>query len=404
MCVEDRTTPHYQSRVNPLIIYISSYHKNYMEINRLYKSVSFRQHVIYTYYHGVFHSMQLNIRSPLLYFKTSGEFNGVDWYKTKLYYREATHTWVYRIANKKQQNITCVLKIYYLKKQRNIHTKNPVNGFMHEIEIRYLKLFKRMALRHIFPHTVFPIGHTILSHHKIAPIIGNRNIPSGNYMVLLSECADASLYQEIHNGVFDDDTYNLKIIIFQVLYTLHAIQSVLPSFRHNDLHVSNVLIQKFQCHHEPNVMYVDQYDIGEFTAYVDLRGGRRALLWDMYYSSVCKSEGIEDYITPQEWIPKQHCCNQYVDIHKFFDTMEFALNGRSGYEEEYNLINTVVPEKLKCAIYKIDKQTKETMELWQQHLYTPLDVLKLPYFEQLYERPTGPYTLVKQYTITARSK
>ena len=36
--------------------------------------------------------------------------------------------------------------------------------------------------------------------------------------------------------------YILTSLIFQVVYTLAGVHSKLPSFRHNDLHCSNVLI------------------------------------------------------------------------------------------------------------------------------------------------------------------
>jgi hypothetical protein len=70
---------------------------------------------------------------------------------------------------------------------------------------------------------------------------------------LMVRCKDREmLYEEYANGgdvtVFFDRYKNvltaqhLKVIAFQVLWTLYAIQKAAPTFRHNDLHLGNVLL------------------------------------------------------------------------------------------------------------------------------------------------------------------
>ena len=70
---------------------------------------------------------------------------------------------------------------------------------------------------------------------------------------LMIRCKDREmLYEEYANGgdvtVFFDKykdvltAQHLKVIVFQVLWSLYTIQKASPSFRHNDLHLGNVLL------------------------------------------------------------------------------------------------------------------------------------------------------------------
>jgi len=67
-------------------------------------------------------------------------------------------------------------------------------------------------------------------------------IPGDMYDLLVLERADTNLWSMVVSG--DMKLVELKAAIFQVFFTLSIIQKYIPSFRHNDLKIDNVLIKK----------------------------------------------------------------------------------------------------------------------------------------------------------------
>ena len=185
-----------------------------------------------------------------------------------------------------------------------------------------------------------------------------------------------------------------------------VIQDVFSSFRHNDLHLSNVLTQEFSAPPEG----VDLYEWTDIDrVYIDLkRAPRRALLWDMHFSSVSKEDAAifnlqDDYIVPADWVHTRHCKNNYYDMHKFFDSLEYVLSFKNKTEfiTERALIDTIVPTHLKCLSTNRTKDEKKQMRLWEQCIIQPIEILRLPYFKELYQIPKK-YTLIKKYCPIAR--
>ena len=69
--------------------------------------------------------------------------------------------------------------------------------------------------------------------------------------VCFMEVFDDNLTRFLVDGKYDEPT--LRGILFQVLYTLAALQKMLPGFRHNDLSTNNVLVKKLRS--RPTVEY-----------------------------------------------------------------------------------------------------------------------------------------------------
>jgi len=311
----------------------------------------------------------------------------------QIYYQKTTHTWVLKLS------IGCVLKIYHLPDRASTR---------HRAEIRFLRLFSFMARVGASPHSIMPVGHTIFTARDIQPWV-NENVPEGQYMVLLAEQADSSLYQELTRGGISP--YNLKVLIFQVVFTLMIIQESFPSFRHNDLHLSNVLVQiidivqmKTSANVQETTHFVDVYKLSSSqTVCIDLdRSPRRALLWDMHFSSISQRDADRHGTThavPAKWNETRHGTSPYYDLHKFFDCLDRALTTlhRPDVRELQALIDIVVPDRVKCLTKKMTRDDKQKLEIWKECITTPSEVLRQPYFSELYKPLAEPMQLVNTY-------
>ena len=373
-------------------------------INHEYKSVTSRILQMKAMQHHIFENMKFEVDSSLLRFDCLPRLQPTITMK-EIYYRDTTSTWVWILYDKKSKQ-SCVLKIFKIP-DFSKDEKDKL-GMHYQLEVRFLRLFSYMARNHVSPHVVLPIGHTIFHSKDVQDIVGQKyKVVDNNYMVLLSECATSSLYSDILNDTLSP--YHLKVLIFQVVYTIMCIQDVFPSFRHNDLHLSNVLTQEFkQLQHGATDLY-------EWTdtdrAFIDLkRAPRRALLWDMHFSSVSKEDASKfnlqnDFIVPTEWVHTRHCNNNYYDMHKFFDSLDYVLSlkKKEQFSEERTLIDTVVPTHLRCLSTNRTKDEKKQMRLWEQCIIRPIEILQLPYFKELYQTPPK-YKLIKKYCpVSVRS-
>lgn len=118
------------------------------------------------------------------------------------------------------------------KRSKNIN--NNVNS-----EVRMIRLLNELIYNGVTPHILLYIKH--------AQCIRCKN-PS---MQLVTEICKSSV-DEV--GKREDDEGNekwpymmdLDIIIFQVMFTLNAIQTLYPGWRHNDLRTDNVFVDKVE--------------------------------------------------------------------------------------------------------------------------------------------------------------
>ena len=200
-------------------------------INHEYKSVTSRILQMKAMQHHIFENMKFEVDSSLLRFDCLPRLQPTITMK-EIYYRDTTSTWVWILYDKKSKQ-SCVLKIFKIP-DFSKDEKDKL-GMHYQLEVRFLRLFSYMARNHVSPHVVLPIGHTIFHSKDVQDIVGQKyKVVDNNYMVLLSECATSSLYSDILNDTLSP--YHLKVLIFQVVYTIMCIQDVFPSFRHNDVH------------------------------------------------------------------------------------------------------------------------------------------------------------------------
>ncbi len=163
------------------------------------------------------------------------------------------------------------------------------------------------------------------------------------YMV--ATCAkEEMLYQEYasggdlltaitnYNTVMNDD--HLRMIIFQILVTLMVVQKKVPSFKHNDMHLKNVLL-------DVSFKTTGSIKYGDF--YVP-NTGLRALVGDFGFAhtkthqnpKVASKEFASDYgIAPNS--------HKMYDAHLFLNALYIELAKYSKFTETIGFLRSVIP-------------------------------------------------------------
>jgi hypothetical protein len=316
-------------------------------IPRYFKSSGYRLHQIW-----LLHNEHYNI-----FYKFSVDTNSdyVDITKIRpmcqntasvqIYYRKATATWVYKLTI---PGLSIAVKIYKIKEY------TPSTVYHHDLEVRYLVMFRNLVENSICPHILLPIGRLIHKGHLIKSIFPTVPVcKTSKYTMIMTECADSSLTEFVQTKYIH---YELKCAMFQVIFTLLAIQHCVPSFRHNDLHMSNVLVQYIDTARITKVLgesvpYV-QYTTPDNKHYwINLSNvTMRVLLCDMFYAS-SQSVDIMKPLSPYMSNDPKNASHAYCDMHKFFDSCEYVLTRIHKFKDSKmrDFFNYIVPEPLKCA-------------------------------------------------------
>jgi hypothetical protein len=161
---------------------------------------------------------------------------------------------------------------------------------------------------------------------KISPL--SLHVPAAYFYV---RCKNRDMmYQEYANGgdligfltkyrtVVQD--VHLKTIVFQILWTLYTIQKSVPSFRHNDLHLGNVLLD-FNGRAEGGTKYA----VGS-QMYTVPSVGVRALISDFGWSDM---KGAKNRNITADTCQSYGICrdsSKLYDAHFFLNSMLFSLN------------------------------------------------------------------------------
>jgi len=145
--------------------------------------------------------------------------------------------------------------------------------------------------------------------------------------VLVSEwCTGGSLdsYIEDHLRLFSKSSIYFDVLLFQLLSMLMTIHRTYPSFRHNDLHLGNILVEKIP----PNSKFYlyqikDITNPNKYTNYVIPNLNFQIRLWDYDLSTI--DAVVNNKSMTAEWgdcpyLSQQK--NQFFDLVKFFFMFE----------------------------------------------------------------------------------
>ena len=311
----------------------------------------------------------------------------------RLYERKETETHVYKLRHPK---LTIVLKAYRIRP-----AKPAMRLASFDIEIRYLRLFAELVSRGISPHFTLPIGRVVLPAPRLQSLLPDLPpIDPGDYHVILSECADESLTQRLRDPRLTGA--QLRVLLFQCLYTLAAVQHMFPSFLHNDLHCSNVLVQRAQAPGTTGA-YTRYRDAERRSFYHDLRETPyRVLLWDMYFGSI-SAEDEQRAGLKRVSSERLSTHNQYLDVHKLCDSIYSVLCAVQGGRERlgesgvFEFLEFTVPDRYQCYHKSLTAKEKAALNLSAVHHTTPATLLGHAYFEPLRVNCSG--LCVQKYSV-----
>lgn len=168
----------------------------------------------------------------------------------------------------------------------------PIN-----VENRIIYLLSALVLKKYTPHINLPLFSFKSSisqmklnlnlYPKIQKDILTKRIIN-NVSVLISEwCTygNLKLYLNKESKLFRSNSFYWDILFFQIVSTLTIIQSVYPNFRHNDLHLKNILIQKTNPSLSENYLY--QFRLQKQDYYFVIPDiGFQIRIWDYDWSSI----------------------------------------------------------------------------------------------------------------------
>lgn len=312
-----------------------------------------------------------------------------------IFSRADNKTLVYKL---KSSQHSVIMKIYPVDTQLSQEECKKKGILNHEIEVRYLKLFSELIQHSVCPHFALAFGHAILPYQAIQKWIPS-DFKADTYMVLLGECGDTTLASLVTTTKLS--LYCLGFLVLQVVLSLAIVQDIFESFRHNDLHLANVLIQDIQAEG------FTRYDFHDQNYFHDVKNcPYRCLLWDMFYASIItdKVSDVEPARKTMFRSPNSRTCiNKYLDLHKFFDSLECNLNSphcaTPFYDDIKLLIDLVVPPRLK----NLTHEQRSKIKIWEIDIISPRQLLENPFFNT-FRRDPNQESFLRIYQHPLRSE
>lgn len=271
-----------------------------------------------------------------------------------------------------------------------------------EIEIRYLLLGRELLARSVCPHFVLPIGWCVLPSDDLHDILPAAFVaPRFNYVCLLAECCDMSLERLLRQVSTKDSL--LPALMLQALLTLCILQDIFSSFRHNDAHAGNWLVQVL----EQRAGYV-RYVVLEQQFFLELAlCPYRLHLWDFHFASVQAADANNlPFLVPASselvtgTATSRTCRNAYYDLHTFVDCV--AARCKQASPALHDFLNAVVPSHLRCFGQGTHPTAKR---MWEIEHTTPRAALEHPIFDAFRTRPrNGPLMREYVYPVPLKSE
>ena len=329
---------------------------------------------------------------------------------SELYLRAETDTYVNRIEGGigvKATRTTIVAKCFGISALPDTpHTDHLLCE--HEIETRYLLLMTSMMRGGLLEAGTLPLALYIAGTGRILCATGlllrhqaravrardsalrAKGRPKRRYAVLLAESADECLTNHLFHAPTTQCDYWLRTSLLQVSLALAVLHTLFPTFRHNDLHASNVLVQRIDVaelrrslhpQFPPNYPLVVEYALGERRWQVDLdRAPFRCLLWDFSFASIGAADGCRsglDAVVPRltsfgSVVPLSKTVpNQYCDIMRLVDTLRWVLAQSPCWSALSNdtraMIDHLVPPNLSWAEKELHDTVKAERQLQVTH-------------------------------------
>ena len=283
----------------------------------------------------------------------------------RVYSRAATATYVNLLRSPDPNCPSVIVKVMF--------TSAPTGSpdcllSEHEVEVRMLLLLTALMRNGVTDSATIPLALGILRREQLIesglmepgvhlfpePADGKQG---DRYAVIFAEAAEACLTDVVwrvcspsQRADFDSD-YIVRATMLQCCLALASMHAMFPSFRHNDLHASNILVQ----HIDPQKIRAElgsslpshyplmvEYEFCGRRWQIDVqRAPFRCLLWDFSFASIQERDGRQaglDCVAPREYRFGGHTKlnkttpNQYCDIQKLMDTLRWVLEQGDGWD------------------------------------------------------------------------
>ena len=314
---------------------------------------------------------------------------------SQMYRREETFTIVNSLRKCDKRIICKICKVN--GSNHTMASSHSLGCEEHEIEVRYMVLLSDLVNKGKMEGCVLPFGYIcvpyedliesrlIKTHQREMILSTNSRGKSGMgaYAIIFAEAADYSLSEVILKQLVPEGQVNdtfIRSICFQICFILSYIHLIFPSFRHNDAHTSNVLVQVHDPHIVKQKARAGGYSGDTFKAEYRIAGRRwrldmfehpyRCMLWDMAFSSIqakdMNARGIECVIPKKSMFGKRRHLNktnfnQSADLYKIIDTLRKLLDRRQIVmsEQVADILERLAPKKYSPLEDSISEKEKD---------------------------------------------
>ncbi len=159
---------------------------------------------------------------------------------TKLYFHRKTTIDVYRpeVAHNSQPPAEVEIKIMKLFKEQIID-KNLTPCI---VELLYSKTCDKLKFKKITESTKLVADMIIKQITNHEDLVDN-GLADPKYSFIVMEICDITLFDYLKKWTYSAINFAiLKSIIFHIIYTMHIIVQIFPSFKHHDFHTMNIMI------------------------------------------------------------------------------------------------------------------------------------------------------------------
>lgn len=263
-----------------------------------------------------------------------------------------------------------------------IFFKNNSN-FSQNAELRMIYLLSNFVKNKETPHINLPILgfrcnlDTLFKETRLHSPSLKKNVNMSN--ILLSEwCRNGSLRSFLDKQDSKFKKKILSVILFQIIYTLFVIQVKYPNFRHNDLRLDNILVQKSNSELPSLYQIIDNHKKYNF---VIPNYGFQLRLWDFDFSCIkglINNLKVLDY-NGQYGISENR--NQYYDLFTFCYLLKKEYQKHDLMNEKYNRFFSYIFKDIDFNnLFAVNR--KLTRILINEEVITPKEIIEDSIYKQ----------------------
>jgi len=227
----------------------------------------------------------------------------------------------------------------------------------------------------------YSMNEILLNRYSPCILTMFQYIPTSKVDYIVMERLDCTLWDYIHNK---PSVSTLKVLIFQVIFTIMIMYKKMPGFRHNDLKIDNILMDYTPRNAKLTFYYRKSY-------WTVNKGIPLVKIGDFDYACIPKKIDNPKVITEHS---KSFGCSEKAsdiyDLHIFLN----SLYGCKNYlpVEIKKWIAQHLPTELRGDDNKnVHYGRLRNPEKWEKIIERPLELLKSSFFDELItKKPTYP--------------